>query len=132
MFFNKILFEMFSEEIKLLLKVDTIRFYGMSHLSARFIIPRRYESLVFDVKNSVRPTFTASVFSKFLPSKKRVMDHIDCNLKAQDEGYLLAVVAVRFLSVPDFFPGCSYSMGSCIVQRNENTISTSRPFGTNS
>ena len=47
---------------------------ALSHLSARFIHPRRYQSLVFDAKNSVRPTSTGSKFSKFPPCKNWAMD----------------------------------------------------------
>ena len=57
--------------------------------------------LVFDAKNSVRPTTTASMSSKFFPRKKWDVE-TDGNLKAQDQDCMLDVVAVRFLPIPEF------------------------------
>ena len=42
----------------------------LSHLSARFIIPRRYQPLVSDAKNSVKPISTVSMFSEFLSTQE--------------------------------------------------------------
>ena len=45
-----------------------------SSFFSEVIIQLRYQSLVFDAKNSVRTISTASVFLKFLPCKKWAMD----------------------------------------------------------
>ena len=46
----------------------------LNHLSARLIIPCWYRSLVFDAQNSVRLTSRASIFSKFLLSRRQARD----------------------------------------------------------
>ena len=74
----------------------------LRHFSARFIIARRYQSLLFDAKNSVRPLPQLQCFRNFFHKRNGPWIETYGNLKAQDQGCMLDVVAVRFLRIPEF------------------------------
>ena len=96
----------------------------LSHLSARFIILRRYQSLVFDAKNSVRPTSTASMLRNFFPARNGPWIETDGSVKVQDQGCMLGMVAVCFLQIPEFLSWLFLcSIWSRIVLLQENSIS---------
>ena len=75
----------------------------LSHTSARFIIPPRYQFVVFYAKNSMRPTSTPSMFiQNFFDARNGTWIEADGNLKAQDQSCMLVVVTVRFLPINEF------------------------------
>ena len=90
-----------------------------SHLSARFIIPRQYQSLVFDGKNSVKPTSTPSIFRTFFHARNGPRIGTDSNLKAQDQRCMLGVVAVRFLPIPEYLSWLfvQFGVAHCLAAR---------------
>ena len=61
---------MFSDKkLKLLFKVETIRFYDLEPSFSEVYYPATAPVSGFDAKNSVRPTSATSMFSKFLHAR---------------------------------------------------------------
>ena len=74
----------------------------LSHFSVRFIVARRYQSLLFDAKNSLRPLPQLQCFRNLYHGRNGSWIETDGKLKAQYQGCVLGVVAVRFLPIPEF------------------------------
>ena len=56
----------------------------------------------FDAKNSVRDTSQLQSFRNFFDARNAPWIKTDGNVKAQDQGCVMGVVAVRFPPIPEF------------------------------
>ena len=84
---NKILFGMFSDKkLNYSSKLRPLDSMILSHLSARFIILRRYQSLIFYAKNSVRPLPQLQSFRNFFRARNGPWIETDGNLKGARSG----------------------------------------------
>ena len=86
------------QEIKLLFKVETIRFCGFGPNFRRGLLSRDGTSLWFLMRRIRRdPLPQLQCFRNFLHARNGSKIEANGNLKAQDKCYMLGVVADRFL-----------------------------------
>ena len=85
----------------------------LSQLSVRFIIPWRYQSLVLMRRIRWNPLPQLQCFRNFFHARNGPWIETDGNLKVQDQGCILGVVAVRFLPILEFLSWLFMQYGVC-------------------